>query len=425
MQADVDAYGDAVRERGFAALRKIRTLRQKEDKLMLYPDPPRPLDPLPDAIANLTDGEVAAELRRWRGGGAEDTWRPGDYVQAHSQLLLQAQGHRVSDPHPLTQSLLSGNDADASLGAIVKAGARLQIGDRAKDYDVRGLLIGGFGTDHLGDVLANTANRVVLETAPAMLNMVNAITRGVEVRDYRPSSAGTIHLNVELGLPTASDFQQYQSVMPKGQAETLALRVAYVRERITPMVVANDDVSGIAAIHQAVVTASMQAEIAMLAALLNNAVTLNDGAALFTSAAGNLLQGQSKDMAALNGAANLLRAQVRNGRAIDADPAVLVVPAADEISARKLVAEATGQKDWVAVYGSAYIDAGSWVLFADPAVWPVIVRGTLRGSNGQSLKFYREEITADDPAGSVILGASHSIDYAAVSRVGAVKIEVS
>jgi hypothetical protein len=380
--------------------------------------------PLPPDLAALSAEEAAAEVRRLKGGAAA-TWRPADYVHAHSQLLLQAQGHRVSDPHPLTQSLLSGNDADASLGAIVKAGARLQIGDRAKDYDVRGLLIGGFGTDHLGDVLANTANRVVLETAPAMLNMVNAITRGVEVRDYRPSSAGTIHLNVELGLPTASDFQQYQSVMPKGQAETLALRVAYVRELITPMVVANDDANAISAIHQAVTTASMQAELAMVAALLNDAVTLGDGAALFSTGAGNLLQGQSKDTAALNGAVNLLRAQVRNGRAIDADPHVLVVPAADEISVRKLVAEATGESDWVQVFGSAYVDASAWFLFADPAVWPVIVRGTLRGSNGQSLKFYREEITADDPAGSVILGASHSIDYAPVSRVGCVKIEVS
>jgi hypothetical protein len=381
-------------------------------------------DDVPADVRAMSDDAVADEIRRLKGGPAA-TWRQSDYVQAHSQLLLQAAGHRIADPHPLTQGLLIGNEGEASLGGIVKAGARLQIGDRAKDYDVRGLLIAGVGTDHLGEVLANTANRVVLETAPAMLGMVNAITRGVEVRDYLPSSAGTIHLNVELGLPTASDFQQYQSVMPKGQAEALALRVAYVRELITPMVVANDDANAIAAIHQAVVTASMQAEIAMLAALLNDTVTLGDGAALFSTTAGNLLQGQSKDTAALNGAVNLLRAQVRNGRASDADPAALVVPAADEISARKLVAEATGQQDWVQVHGSAYINAGNWFLFGDPAVWPVLVRGTLRGSNGQSLKFYREEITADDPAGSVILGASHSIDYAAVSRVGAVKIEVS
>jgi hypothetical protein len=53
------------------------------------------------------------------------------------------------------------------------------------------------------------------------------------------------------------------------------------------------------------------------------------------------------------------------------------------------------------------------------------VRATLRGSEGNSLKFNRGTPRPVDNVRDVILEASHIVGFAAASRVGAVKIAVS
>ncbi len=394
---------------------------------MLYPDPPRPLDPLPDAIANMTDGEVAAELRRWRGGGADETWRPADWAEAHKEMVMRSMGRpqREADLHPLTRRQLAARDGGASLSDVLRQAAELEAGPGVKAWDTQKIAVARVGSMHFGEVLSGVANRIVLSTQPRLMTWALAITRPVELRDFRASQAGTVTLDVELDVPSAGDFQRFSHPKPHGEAETLELMAAFYRFRVTPQLIANDDVAALDAWFQAAAIGAMQNELWLLSNLLNSAVTLADGAALFSAAGGNVLEGQSKDVAALNGAVHLLKAQKRNGRATDADPAVLLVPAADEITVRKLVSEATGSNAWVEVFGSAYLDAGAWYLFADPRAWPVLARATLRGSNGQSLRFGVGTLAPGEIAGSQILEAAHTVDYGAVGRVGCVKIEVS
>ena len=159
--------------------------------------------------------------------------------------------------------------------------------------------------------------------------------------------------------------------------------------------------------------------------LLNTPSTLADGAAWLAAGNSNLLAGQSKDAAAINAAVNMLRSQTVNGQATDAEPALMITPSGDEATARALVRAASLDAQWMAVSGSAYLDASAWYPFASPGTWPALARATETGAGGTSLRFYPGTPNAKESTGDVILEGLHSFDVGVVSRTGVVRIEVS
>ena len=105
----------------------------------------------------------------------------------------------------------------------------------------------------------------------------------------------------------------------------------------------------------------------------------------------------------------------------------LLVPSVDEVTARALVATLSNTRDVLEVVSVApeYLSTGSWYLFADPEDFPVILRGTLSGHDGQSLSWGSGELREGDAFGSLRMDAIHSVGYAAVSRCGAVRIDMA
>jgi hypothetical protein len=116
-----------------------------------------------------------------------------------------------------------------------------------------------------------------------------------------------------------------------------------------------------------------------------------------------------------------LRAQQSNGKNADCDPVALVVPSSDESTARALVAGMSTAEPWVEVIGTSYVSA-QWYLAADPNIWPVVCRGTLRGSNGESLRFVPGLPSKGEGSRDLVLTGNHAVAYAPVSRVGMVRM---
>jgi hypothetical protein len=77
----------------------------------------------------------------------------------------------------------------------------------------------------------------------------------------------------------------------------------------------------------------------------------------------------------------------------------------------------------VEVVPTAHLASGTGgFLFADPAAWPAVARGTLRGSNGVSLRFGPGNPTEAESHRDAILEGLHSVAFAPVSRLGVVRI---
>jgi hypothetical protein len=246
----------------------------------------------------------------------------------------------------------------------------------------------------------------------------------VEVKDYRPDTLGTIELDAEVPAPSAI-LQPWQTLSFTSSGEVLQLGMAPLRIRFSEQLLLNDNVGALDESIRAAQIAASQNELSSLFGLMNDNPDMADGAPIFDAGTGNLLAGASKDLAAVNGAVALLRAQQVNGKSCDADAALLAVPAGDEATARTIVMAGSGVTPWVEVVATDYLDAGAWVLFASPTVWPVFVRGTPRGAGGISLRFSKGSPNEREGTRDLILEGFHTVAYAAASRVGAVLIEVS
>lgn len=350
------------------------------------------------------------------------TWSESDYFAAHGQILAEMAGRRIpaEDWHPLALEMTE-NGSAPSLVDMARAAAVKVYGDHAAAWDARQVLAsGGAGSDHLGDLLSGLAHRLVLGRQPALLGPALKLCRGVELQNYQTSTVGTVELAAGIEPPTGAN-RPWQKLVPSGRAEQMALRSAPVRVRFSEILLLNDDINLVQHTLDAAGTSAAQSELSALFSLLNTDVALQDGTPAFHADHGNALAGQTKNLAALDAAVSALRAQVVNGRPADCAPRYLVVPAGDELAARALVRQAYGESAEVEVIASSYCET-YWWLFSDPGVWPVLLRGTGRGTGGVSLRFMAGRPNADEGNRDLVLEALHTFDYAIASRVGAVRI---
>ena len=355
-------------------------------------------------------------------GAAPATWRPEDYAVAHGQILASRLASRLPETlHPLASESLDCGRVPSLLD-LARTYLAAQYGVQARGWDVRDIM--ATGTAHLADIIVNQVNAQVLARQPDLLRKALRITRPVEVKDYRPDTLGTIELDAEAPAP-ATTLQPWQTLSFTSSGEVLQLAMAPLRVRFSEQLLLNDNVNALDESVRAAQIAASQNELAALFGLMNDNVNMSDGSPIFAGARGNLLAGQSKDLAAVNAALALLRAQQVNGKSCDADAALLAVPAGDEATARTIAMAGSGVTPWLEVVASDYLDAGAWVLFANPTVWPVFVRGTPRGAGGVSLRFNKGNPNEKEGVRDLIIEGFHTVAYAPVSRVGAVLIEVS
>lgn len=120
----------------------------------------------------------------------------------------------------------------------------------------------------------------------------------------------------------------------------------------------------------------------------------------------------------------LMRSQAINGRPSDARPVYYVVPASEEVTAREAVAKmGSGNSVPLEVIPTAHLaDGAASYLFASPSAWPAVARGTMRGSNGVSLRFQPGSPNEAESSRDAILEGLHTVGFEPISRLGVVKI---
>ena len=380
-----------------------------------------PFDISPD-IAALSPDQLEARLESYRRGPLAVNWTRADLRQAHGEILAAMSGcHLGADIHPLTEKALRDGGAPSILG-LARDYCTAMHGAEANRWDDRAILAQAVSTGHLADALADVANNAILDRAPRLLGKLLAITRPVELRDFRAANVSAVELDAELPSPQILEGQMWQKVTATSAAEDLQLATVPLRLRFSEQLAVNDNVDALARTVEAAQIASAQNELTTCFDILTTNGNLSDGSALFDAAFGNLISGQSKAASALNNAADALRSQQVNGKNCDADPRILLVPSSDEATARALVRDASIDAGWMRVIGTSYVSS-EWYMFSDPRDWCIVARGTLRGSDGQSLRFSAGAANAKESIRDVILEGMHSVDYAAIGRIGCVRVE--
>jgi len=350
---------------------------------------------------------------------ARTGWRPGDLVEAHSQVLAHRWGDRrpPQDRHPHANELLDLGRLPGERDLILD-----YLGPQARAWSPGEVLAAG--TQHVSEVLTNTVNGRVFGRMPRLIDKVLKITAPTEVADFRPAPTGTVELDVAIDSPTEA-LQNWTTATVRSTAENLQLRIRPIRVRYSEQLRVNDSIGVLQAHVDAIMTAAGQNEATDVFSILTDGVTLADGSDLFDATAGSLVTGQSKDAAGLNAGLAALRGQQYNGKNADVEPRYLLCPAGDELTVRALVASGSTSADFVEVIPSAYVAAGDWILMGEPAVWPVVVRATQAGSNGQSLRFGPGSPNEREGLRDLVFEGSHVVDFGAIGRVGICKIEVS
>lgn len=282
----------------------------------------------------------------------------------------------------------------------------------------------GAGMAHLGDLFSDFAYHLALSRTPSLLKTPLKITRAVELNNFHASSVGVVEIEAAIEPASSCESRPWQNLVPKASAEELRLISSPVRLHFSEILIQNDDIQAMSRTIESTLISAAQNELRAAFDLLNNDYTLSDGKAAFSPEAGNSVIG-TPEQTGLGLAIGALRKQTVNGSPADCEPKFLLCPADHEHAARKIVFAMYGDSNNRAapeVLPTAYLDR-HWYLFSDPEEWPVLVRATLRGENGQSLRLTPGHPKLIEGPQSLVLQGLHTYDYALVSRTGCVRMD--
>lgn len=374
-------------------------------------------------VARMSDAEVRAAFRQVERdhahGAAAPRWPVGDLIQAHTDLVKIKAGERgaLADVHPLAVALV----AECGGSSLLDMARAVHPDRGATASDV--LAYGSPGVAHLQEILSAAANSFVVARQSYLLAPIMRTTGAREVANFLPVKAATVELQTGIDAPSALMGVPWQTISPAASAEDMQLAKTAVRIVYSEQDVVNDDIGVLAEIVRAVATAAAQNELASWATLLNEPQVLTDGAPAFSLEAGNALDlAAAPSATTLSAAVAALRAQTVNRKPADLAPRILLVSGDQEIQARKTLNEIYGNPGPIDVVVSAYLSGDHWFLLADPAHWPVILRGTLAGDNGQSLVLSPNSPMASENVRNIVLGGPHAYAYAMVGRTGIVRL---
>jgi hypothetical protein len=373
------------------------------------------------------NGHITAEEYRATLATAGRGWRDADYLERDAALLAESMGYAVRDASPLVHAFKSKSSGMGIVGAM-RDYAKRQGHDVPHDANALTLvsMTAGTALQHVQEALSNQANGLVMQRMPRLLEPVLRATAPRECRDYKPTPTATVDVTVE--APTTKEFTPYQHVVGRFSGESLQLGMTVVRSRFGRQMVESDDVGAVDGVLSAVTLAAAQNEISEFCSLLNSNPALSDGRDLFNTTDGNDTE---VDFVSATPITEMVAAMMNtpiNGQPCGAMPTTWLVPVSDYTDALQLAAivhQGFGnslEANPLQVFPMADSLLTDWFLFADPNTYPAILRGTLTGSMGQSLKWTPGQAkSGEDAAGLVLLG-NHSVGYSAVSRAGVARI---
>ena len=352
---------------------------------------------------------IAANYRKT--GRAQPRHREADLVQAHAEILA-ARTRNAAVSHPIAETAMAGG-RQPSLIDLGRTWASNRHGPEAMAWDDHKVMAYA-STPHLSEVISATANNVVLSRAGELLNVPLRLCRAVSLADYKPTSVGTLHLEAAVSMPSTA-LNEWEAITPMASAGQLRLKIAPLRIRFSEILLANDDVEAMSRTVEATMMAASQNEAKLFISLLTGSTNLADGQPWFgtDNSATTLAAGMAK-----------MRTQAINGQPSDARPVFYLVPASEEAAAREAVAKmSNGNSVPLEVIPTGHLGTGAAsFLFANPSIWPSCARGTMRGSNGVSLRFQPGSPNEGESSRDAILEGLHTVGFEPISRLGVVKI---
>jgi hypothetical protein len=289
--------------------------------------------------------------------------------------------------------------APSSSAALVRAAATTTESFPAQIVAGAAGVARGLQTDALADVLA--------------------IASPMTVQNYKPQAFSAVDLE-GVEPPSRATTQKGE----RQHARALTLSEAFQTETsstdlsVSLEALAADDRGYVLGMLAAYASKTARIEHRAAFGILADNPVLSDTRELFNVASQNLLTGTALDVDGFDAASEALAKQpTLSGEESIGAPRVLAVPSAKLGSALALV-ESLGQP--VRVVSSPVIGVGTWYLFADPGRFPIIARALFAGADS-SLEF--APVRPMEQADGLILPASHSVAYAPVSRIGAVRVE--
>ena len=377
---------------------------------------------IPEHIRQMSLEELRAEQERIaanyrKTGRAQPRHREADLVQAHAEILAHTtRGNRVH--HPIAEEKLA-NGAHVTLLDMGRTWAANRHGPEAMGWDDHKVM--AYATsEHLSEVMTVNANSIIMARAPELQRIPIRLSRAVSLPDYKPVSVGTLTLDAAVPEPSQM-LRQWAAIKPTVTAGYLQAGMSPLRIRFSEILLVNDDLEAMARTVEAALLAASQNEVAMFTRLLTANGNLPDGSAWFSSA--NSVLGGAANASSLAAGMQKMREQTVNGLPADFRPRYWLVPSSDEFNALEAVREVSVDRPIVEVIPTGHLPAGiGGFLFADPAAWPAVARGTLRGSNGVSLRFSPGSPNELESARDAILEGAHNVGFAPVSRLGVVRI---
>lgn len=244
-----------------------------------------------------------------------------------------------------------------------------------------------------------------------------ALARLVPVRNFQDHEIG--HIDADTDLLPMNEAGEYEAATSLRLVTHATARIRSFGRlyAITRAAILNDEVEAIAKLFGRVGGHASRLEARMLHELLASNPTLSDGESMFSVDAGNVTPSGPFSAAGLQQAMHLMRNQLTDaGEKCDLEPAAVVVPADQEVTARQTIRE-IGLP--IEVHPSCWIEGDPWYLLARPDHAPVLGLMHLRDADAPSIVPLPSSVKVD----GVSMSAQYDVGVVALGRLGAVKVD--
>ncbi|PWG62328.1 phage major capsid protein [Spiribacter halobius] len=342
-----------------------------------------------------------------------------DIRDAGADLFAKAMGARTTNSHPVAEQL---RNRELSLAEAAYILGEPEVKRRGASGKTAGQVVGiGLTTDDFGSVMESAVGRVVSQAYLAASEHRNLVLPW-PVPNYQPAQVATIDVDADTGeIGELEEIPSVQVSVPPGHTGSVESYAANLI--VSYKLVVNDQLDVIATTARAIAVSAARREARRLYEFLEGNPEMGDGAAMFSSGAGNLVTGVSGVTAANLGTA---MAALRNQKTPGDQYAnhrvqTLIVPPAEEQPTYQALRE-TGIEG-VSVIAAPWVASSNWYAMAAPDVAPTVAMMYLapRGDTAmRTVRTYRRP--GDRLNRRTGVEIAHDFGYAPVSRVGIVKL---
>jgi len=313
-----------------------------------------------------------------------------EFRAAVSDAILGRYGVTVSNPHPAAADFANMNIGDLCSTVLSHAGRRPRDDSRA------GLVNAALTTSDFPNLLQDVAHKALMtgfsENEAASHRRWTRAGQAEDFREHR-----RVALSEAPNLSKVPEHGEYEHGALDDAGESIKVDTYGRIVSISRQSLINDELGELARVPASMGQAAARKEADLAYGLLINNPSMRDGVALFDAAHANVATGAALSVDSLGEARQLMRVQrgIKGEATLNLAPTFLIVPAALETDAEKLLASLQPNKaadavpDWVRqleVVVDSRLDedsAKAWYLAASPATIDTIEVARLGGDGAE------------------------------------------